>query len=93
VGFSEELLFIQFSETLPFLITYKLIFINIKLFYPIKQKMSDKYFLFKAMIIGFSFFFLRYAFYLSDGKSSRKKYFGFLAIVLFGLAAYFIYLR
>ena len=55
--------------------------------------MNDKYFLFKAFVIGFSFFFIRYAFYLTEGRTSKKKYFGLLAIVSFCLAGYFIYLQ
>lgn len=57
------------------------------------KTMDDKYFILKAMLIGFSVFFIRYAFYLSSGKLAIKKYLIFLALIVVLLSVYFIYLK
>ena len=55
--------------------------------------MQDKYFLLKAISIGLAFFFFRYSFYLTNGPTERKKYFGVLALAVVCLGGYFSYLQ
>jgi hypothetical protein len=55
--------------------------------------MQDKYFLLKALSIALAFFFFRYSFYLTNGPTERKKYFGVLAIAVICLGGYFSYLK
>lgn len=55
--------------------------------------MTDKYFILKALIVGFAFFFFRYSFYLTNGPTERRKYLGLLSLVLVGIGGYFVYLK
>jgi hypothetical protein len=55
--------------------------------------MQDKYFLLKALSIGLAFFFFRYSFYLTNGPTGRKKYFGVLVLAVVCLGGYFSYLQ
>lgn len=55
--------------------------------------MQDKYFLLKALSIALAFFFFRYAFYITNGPTERKKYFGLLALAVICLGGYLIHLQ
>lgn len=55
--------------------------------------MADRYFILKALVVGFAFFFFRYSFYLTDGPIQRKKYLSLLSIVVVCIGGYFLYLK
>ena len=55
--------------------------------------MQDKYFILKAMLVGFAVFFFRYFFYLFNGKIAKKKYFTVMFIVVLAFLGYFLYLK
>ena len=55
--------------------------------------MGEKFLILKIMLIGLTFFFIRYSFYLTGGKLEKKKYLIALGISIIAITSYFLYLK